>query len=99
MSKRAGDLIGLLEEYVRLQRQWEAHLSMAANGQYSDLDAEKETHKGITKWQKSLMFDCELLGFRYSQLDEIIPGPFKTTNKERMALLDDLKQYAEEDHE
>lgn len=95
MKKRAGDLIELLEEHVRAQRQWETHLTKAANGQYSSLGAEKEAHKGITGWQKNLMFDCELLGFRYSQLDEIIPGPFKTTNRERVGILDDLKQYAE----
>lgn len=96
MSKRAGDLIDLLEEHVEAQRLWQNHLEAAANGKYATLEHEKLVHGSVTRQQKSLMFDCELLGFRYSQLDEIIPGPFKTTNKERTALLDDLKQYAEE---
>ena len=98
MSKRAEDLLGLLEEHVKVQRQAQTYLTRAIAKDFSSSVEEKECYSELTRWQRNLMFDCEVLGFKYFQLEKIIPNPFKTTDAERVEILEDLKQYAEAEY-
>ncbi len=98
MNKRAAKLLELLDGHVASQWLHEQHLKQAVNNGFSNMTEEHESYDEVTRLQEGVMFDCEVAGFRYAVLNEIIPPPFSTTHMDRLGILADLKQYAEKNH-
>lgn len=95
MDKRAAKLLELLEDHVTVQWHWEQHWSTASNNGFSGMSEETRGEKAAYQRQVSLMYICSASGFKYEDLLDMIPGPFKTTHADREAILADLREYAE----
>tara|TARA_R110000772_G_scaffold2839_1_gene10290 strand:+ start:1014 stop:1310 length:297 start_codon:yes stop_codon:yes gene_type:complete len=92
---RAEKLLALLESSVAIMRRHEVHLSKAMGGGYSGIKAETIEHRRIEAMQRELSVQCCEQGFNYADLRTIIPPPFNTNHRERIAILDDLIEYSE----
>lgn len=90
-------LLDVLDEYADVLDVSEDHFSAAANKEFRNLQAEKDSLAEMQEQhQLPMMVQCRAAGFTYADLMLILPGAFKTTYEERRRVLEDLYQYAGE---
>ncbi len=91
-------LLSILVDHVEKCDLWDDHYAAALGGRIS-LSEETEQNQFLrTNYTSPLIARCEEEGFNYFDLDRIIPIPFKTSKKERAALLLDLWHYAGDEY-
>jgi len=93
-AREADNLYGILVGYVQACDALEEHNRKVMNKGFKTLDLEKEAYNHIqTKYQQPVIGKCTWLGFKYSDLLEIIPPAFETDAIFRQAILKDLRIF------
>lgn len=94
MSAYANLLLKFLEDYGELCDAWEKHWSDCIDKNYASKEDERKIHHLIQDTvQRDLILLCEQHGVAFRDLCDIIPRSFKITAAERLAILEDLREY------
>lgn len=81
-----------------MQRRWGDYITKASASKYRDASHEAEAYEDAAEGIRKLIDRCKAAGFKYYTICGIIPPPCKTTHMERLAALEDLREYTEEKH-
>ena len=90
-TPHAHTLLALLEEYLTLSHQWEAHLDATAQGTYKTPVDMLAAHRHIQSQGRFLIEACRREGFPYATLRQIVPAAYSTTRAQREAILSALR--------